>query len=210
MTDRQAGALGLDLAGVFEIIIADAGRRTREGMTQAQVAEELHRASPGSEPSARPDESYEGREEPWFRVPRPPPICRGDALMMSIDPTRSPSRDDATVACVLRLDRPCRMTTRERPSRELCGVVGDELLERARGAAEQRRNIVGDLVRVACSEQLRSLGVVRRDRLREPGVDHCLPLLIIGDGLKRIGRARTRENIKAASASESDSGPVGQ
>ena len=59
LTDRQAAALagaisdttaltpgiarlyGIALAGVFQIIIDDAGRRTREGQTQAQIADEL-------------------------------------------------------------------------------------------------------------------------------------------------------------------------
>src|SRR5207245_11540498 len=60
LTDRQAAALagaisdttavtpavarlyGIALAGVFQIIIDEAGRRTREGQTQAQIADELH------------------------------------------------------------------------------------------------------------------------------------------------------------------------
>jgi AcrR family transcriptional regulator len=60
MTDRQATALagairdttalppavarlhGIALAGVFQIIIDKAGRRTREGQTQAQIADELY------------------------------------------------------------------------------------------------------------------------------------------------------------------------
>ena len=60
LTDRQAAALagaiidttavtpgvsrlyGIALAGVFQIIIDEAGCRTREGQTQAQIADELH------------------------------------------------------------------------------------------------------------------------------------------------------------------------
>ena len=60
LCDRQAAALagaisdttavkpgvarlhGIALAGVFQIIIDEAGRRTREGQTQAQIADELH------------------------------------------------------------------------------------------------------------------------------------------------------------------------
>ncbi len=60
LTDRQAAALagaisdttaitlgvarlyGIALSGVFQIIIDEAGRRTREGQTQAQIADELH------------------------------------------------------------------------------------------------------------------------------------------------------------------------
>ncbi len=60
LTDRQAAALagaisdttavtpgvarlyGIALAGVFQIIIDEAGRRTREGQTQAQIADELY------------------------------------------------------------------------------------------------------------------------------------------------------------------------
>jgi AcrR family transcriptional regulator len=59
LTDRQAAALataisdttavapevarlqGIALAGVFQIIISDAGRRTREGQSQAEIADEL-------------------------------------------------------------------------------------------------------------------------------------------------------------------------
>jgi AcrR family transcriptional regulator len=62
MADRQASALataiadtdamspevaklqGIALAGVFQIIITEAGRRTREGQTQAQIADELRPA----------------------------------------------------------------------------------------------------------------------------------------------------------------------
>ena len=60
MSDRQASALataiaeteavapeiarlrGIALAGVFQIIISESGRRTREGQSQAQIADELH------------------------------------------------------------------------------------------------------------------------------------------------------------------------
>jgi AcrR family transcriptional regulator len=60
LTDRQAAALasaisdtsavppevaklqGIALAGVFQIIIAEAGRRTCEGQSQAEIADELH------------------------------------------------------------------------------------------------------------------------------------------------------------------------
>jgi AcrR family transcriptional regulator len=60
LTDRQAAALagaisdttavtpgvarlyGIALAGVFQIIIDEAGRRTRDGQTQAQIADELY------------------------------------------------------------------------------------------------------------------------------------------------------------------------
>jgi AcrR family transcriptional regulator len=35
---------GIALAGVFQIIISDTGRRTVEGQSQAQIADELHRA----------------------------------------------------------------------------------------------------------------------------------------------------------------------
>jgi hypothetical protein len=34
---------GLALASVFQIIISDAGQRTRDGQTQAKIADELHR-----------------------------------------------------------------------------------------------------------------------------------------------------------------------
>jgi hypothetical protein len=62
MSDRQATALatalaetdavapeiarlrGIALAGVFQIIIAEAGRRTREGQSQNQIADELRPA----------------------------------------------------------------------------------------------------------------------------------------------------------------------
>jgi AcrR family transcriptional regulator len=62
MTDRQASALataiaetdtvppeiaklrGIALAGLFQIIITEAGRRTREGQTQNQIADELRPA----------------------------------------------------------------------------------------------------------------------------------------------------------------------
>jgi hypothetical protein len=58
MSDRQAAALaetdtvapeiarlrGIALAGVFQIIIAEAGRRTREGQSQNQIADELRPA----------------------------------------------------------------------------------------------------------------------------------------------------------------------
>jgi AcrR family transcriptional regulator len=60
MTDRQAAAIasaisdtspvppeiaalqGIALAGVFQIIISEAGRRTREGESQARIADDLH------------------------------------------------------------------------------------------------------------------------------------------------------------------------
>jgi AcrR family transcriptional regulator len=60
LTDRQATALagaisetttvapevaklqGIALAGVFQIIISEAGRRTRDGQSQAKIADELH------------------------------------------------------------------------------------------------------------------------------------------------------------------------
>jgi len=60
LTDRQAAALaeaisdttaippevarleGIALAGVFQIIISEAGRRTREGQSQAKIADELY------------------------------------------------------------------------------------------------------------------------------------------------------------------------
>src|SRR5690348_9210681 len=62
MSDRQAGAIataisetadvapevaklqGIALAGVFQIIISEAGRRTREGQSQDQIADELRPA----------------------------------------------------------------------------------------------------------------------------------------------------------------------
>jgi hypothetical protein len=62
MADRQASALttviaetgavapaiatlqGIALAGVFRIILTEAGRRTREGQTQTQIADELRPA----------------------------------------------------------------------------------------------------------------------------------------------------------------------
>jgi hypothetical protein len=62
MSDRQASAVaaaiaetdtvapaiarlrGIALAGVFQIIIAEAGRRTREGQSQNQIADELRPA----------------------------------------------------------------------------------------------------------------------------------------------------------------------
>jgi len=34
--------LGIALAGVFGIIISEAGRRTREGLSQTQIADELY------------------------------------------------------------------------------------------------------------------------------------------------------------------------
>ena len=61
LTDRQAAALasaiadttavppevarlhGIALAGVFQIIISEAGRRTRDGQSQAKIAKELYR-----------------------------------------------------------------------------------------------------------------------------------------------------------------------
>ena len=33
---------GIALAGVFQIIISEAGRRTREGQSQARIADELY------------------------------------------------------------------------------------------------------------------------------------------------------------------------
>jgi hypothetical protein len=60
LADRQAAALaevisdttavapevarlqGIALAGVFQIIISEAGRRTREGQSQAEIADELY------------------------------------------------------------------------------------------------------------------------------------------------------------------------
>ena len=60
MTARQAAAIavaisdstavppeiarlqGIALAGVFQVIISEAGRRTREGQSQAQIADELY------------------------------------------------------------------------------------------------------------------------------------------------------------------------
>jgi hypothetical protein len=60
MADRQAAAIasaisdtspvppeiaalqGIALAGVFQIIISEAGRRTREGQSQARIADELY------------------------------------------------------------------------------------------------------------------------------------------------------------------------
>jgi hypothetical protein len=60
LTDRHAAALasaisdttavpaevaklqGIALAGVFQIIISDAGRRTREGQSQSKIADELY------------------------------------------------------------------------------------------------------------------------------------------------------------------------
>jgi hypothetical protein len=33
---------GIALAGVFQIIISEAGQRTREGQSQAEIADELH------------------------------------------------------------------------------------------------------------------------------------------------------------------------
>jgi AcrR family transcriptional regulator len=62
LTDRQAAALasaiadtspalpevarlqGIALAGVFQIIISEAGRRTREGQSQAEIADQLYPA----------------------------------------------------------------------------------------------------------------------------------------------------------------------
>src|SRR5437660_823356 len=42
VTPAVARLYGIALAGVFQIIIDEAGRRTREGQTQAQIADELY------------------------------------------------------------------------------------------------------------------------------------------------------------------------
>jgi hypothetical protein len=72
MSDRQATALaaaiaetdtvapeiarlrGIALAGVFQIIITEAGRRTREGQSQNQIADELRPASKRSSTTSTP------------------------------------------------------------------------------------------------------------------------------------------------------------
>jgi hypothetical protein len=80
LTDRQAAALaaaisdttavapevarlqGIALAGVFQIIISDAGRRTREGQSQTKIARAL-----------RPMvENILDELDGWFRVSAPP------------------------------------------------------------------------------------------------------------------------------------------
>src|SRR5258708_40063065 len=42
VTPGVARLYGIALAGVFQIIIDEAGRRTRESQTQAQIADELY------------------------------------------------------------------------------------------------------------------------------------------------------------------------
>jgi AcrR family transcriptional regulator len=79
LIDRQAGALaaaisdttalppeiarlqGIALAGVFQIIISEAGRRTREGQSQAKIADELYPVV----------ENVLDELDRWLSVPRP-------------------------------------------------------------------------------------------------------------------------------------------
>jgi hypothetical protein len=44
VTPEIARLQGIALAGIFQIIIAEAGRRTREGQSQDQIADELRPA----------------------------------------------------------------------------------------------------------------------------------------------------------------------
>lgn len=80
MTDRQADAIataisdttpvpaevaklhGIALAGVFQIIISHAGRRTREGRSQAEIAHEVHRIV----------ETVLDELDRWLSLPRAP------------------------------------------------------------------------------------------------------------------------------------------
>jgi AcrR family transcriptional regulator len=80
MIDRQSSALaeaisdtaavppelarlqGIALGGVFQIIISEAGRRTREGDSQAKIADELHPMM----------ENILDELDRWFSVPEPP------------------------------------------------------------------------------------------------------------------------------------------
>jgi len=80
MTDRQAAAIaaaisdtsavppeiaklqGIALAGVFQIIISESGRRTLEGQSQAQIAGELHSVA----------ENLLDELDRWFSVPASP------------------------------------------------------------------------------------------------------------------------------------------
>jgi AcrR family transcriptional regulator len=80
LIDRQAGALaraisdtsavppevarlqGIALAGVFQIIISESGRRTREGESQATIADELHASVA----------NVLDELDRWLRPPEPP------------------------------------------------------------------------------------------------------------------------------------------
>jgi AcrR family transcriptional regulator len=80
MTDRQAAAIaaaisdttavppeiaklqGIALAGVFQIIISESGRRTLEGQSQAQIADELYAVA----------ENLLDELDRWFSVPASP------------------------------------------------------------------------------------------------------------------------------------------
>jgi hypothetical protein len=53
---------GIALAGVFQIIINEAGRRTREGQSQAEIADELY-------PMV---ENILGELDRWLTVSGPP------------------------------------------------------------------------------------------------------------------------------------------
>jgi hypothetical protein len=57
---------GIALAGVFQIIITEAGRRTREGQSQNQIADELRPAI----------EAVLDDLDAWL-TPAPPPIAPG-------------------------------------------------------------------------------------------------------------------------------------
>ena len=80
MTDRQAAAIaaaisdttavppevaklqGIALAGVFQIVISESGRRTLEGQSQAQIADELYAVA----------ENLLDQLDRWFSVPPSP------------------------------------------------------------------------------------------------------------------------------------------
>jgi AcrR family transcriptional regulator len=80
LTDRQAAALataisdttavapevarlhGIALAAVFQIIISDAGQRTRDGQSQAEIADELHPVV----------ENILDELDRWLSIPAPP------------------------------------------------------------------------------------------------------------------------------------------
>ena len=80
MTDRQAAAIaaaisdttavppevaklqGIALAGVFQIVISESGRRTLEGQSQAQIADELYAVA----------ENLLDQLDRWFSVPASP------------------------------------------------------------------------------------------------------------------------------------------
>ena len=99
MSDRQAAALaaalaetdtvapeiarlrGIALAGVFQIIIAEAGRRTREGQSQNQIADELRPAIEAVlddlDAWLTPATARHSRNRVAAAVSSPPPISPG-------------------------------------------------------------------------------------------------------------------------------------